>query len=120
MIQESAIDQAILECQAEKDPNAWTMMRLASHYIVKHFMFSGGDFAPSPETLKALAEGVSFAAGPATPPDEIVQYSGKSEFAKKITDKPAAQIWPILDELMTILRTLYPELYAEVLKKLPE
>ena len=120
MIQESAIDQAIIECQAEKDPNAWTMMRLAAHYIVKHYMFSGEDNAPPPEALKALAGGLSFAAGPPMPQDEIVRYSGKTDFARRIANRPAADIWPILDELMTIIRTLYPELYTEVLKKLPE
>lgn len=123
MIQREAIDQAILECMAEENPNAWTMLRLASQYIVKAFMFSDTGSAPVPEALKSVLNGASFAAAPApptSPPDEIVSFGGKTEFAKRIDGKKAAEVWAIMDELMSILRTIYPELYTEVLKKLPE
>jgi hypothetical protein len=40
-----------------------------------------------------------------------------TEFAQTVDGKRQEEVWPVIDELMTIIKTLHPRLYAAVLSK---
>lgn len=117
MIYEDDLNQAIAEAKAERDPNAWTCIRLAAFYIIKEQLFGDSGQLP-PDYAAAPMVGASFADAPTEPPEEIVQYTSVSAFGQAIDGKRAAQIWPILDELMSYVQTLYPDLYDAAMRKL--
>lgn len=116
MITERDVDQAIAECLAERDPNAWTAMRLASFLTIRTALFSR---PAEPEAPRPAPQAVSLASGsPHDPPGEIIRYTSGTEFACTIDGKPAASVWPIIDELMSVTRELHPRIYKAVLDKI--
>lgn len=115
MITEPDLDQAIAECQAERDPDAWTAMRWAAFLTIKYLQFGHSDRLPQRFPLPSL-QGASFAASPDPPEAQRIQYAGKSPFASAIDGKRAADIWPIIDELMSITQALHPEIYNRVME----
>ena len=121
MIREDDLDQAIAECQAEQEPNAWTAIRLAAFYIIKGQMFGNAGRLPDPDAFASMARGYALAAAPQTPADTTeaeVAYTSKTDFGRAIKGKPAADIWPIIDEIMSILQTLSPQIYAAAMRKI--
>lgn len=62
----------------------------------------------------------SFSAGPPEPVAPLVDYSSDTAFSKAIEGRKAADIWPIMDELMTALQVMLPRLYDSVIRKLNE
>lgn len=115
MITERDIDQAIAECQADRDPQAWTCIRLAAFLIIKKELFGKPEQLPAGPQMPQL-QGASFAASPDPPEAQRIQYAGKSPFASAIDGKRAADIWPIIDELMSITQALHPEIYNRVME----
>ena len=49
---------------------------------------------------------------------EKIAIDSDSEFARKIDGKRQEDVWPVLDELMEIIKGMYPRLYNAVLAKL--
>lgn len=116
MIYEQDVDQAIAECQAERDPNAWTCIRLAAFLTIKQQLFGDSEQLPTDYSTRPMLTGASFAAGPQTPAEEIVQYTSGTEFGSAIDGQKAAKIWPIMDELMSIVQALYPDIYKRTME----
>lgn len=56
----------------------------------------------------------------ASAPDKsgLIQIDSDSEFAEAINGRRQEEIWPVLDELMKTIKTIYPRLYDAVLSKL--
>lgn len=112
MIYEKDLDEAIAVCQGERNPTANTCYKLAAYMILKRELFG------KPEQPEERPEpAYSFAAGP---PEPIVDYAGDTPFAQAIDGRKAAEIWPIMDELMTTLQIMMPRLYDSVMRKLGE
>lgn len=118
MIEERDLDQAIAECQSEREPNAWTCIRLASFLIIKAQLFVKPEQLPAPDAIPALLRGMSMAAAPQPAAPDVIHYSSGTEFAQAIDGKEAAQIWPVLDEMMSIVQTMHPKLYKAVMRRL--
>lgn len=118
MITERDIDQAITECQAERDPNAWTSIRLASFLIIKAYLFGSAGQWPEDYATMPMIRGASFASAPQAPAPQVISYASGTEFSKKIDGKTADNIWPIMDELMSVMQTLEPQIYANVLREI--
>lgn len=115
MITEQDLEQAIAECQGERDPNANTCIRLAAYMILKRELFG------KPEQPEERAENAySFAAGPPEPVEPIVDYISDTAFSQAVDGRKAAEIWPIMDELMTTVQIMLPRLYDSVMRKLGE
>ena len=110
MITEQDLRQAITECQAERNPNAHTAVKLAAFYTLLDHI---GTEKPAP-SLPAY----SFAAGPQ--PADGIAYNSGTEFSQVIDGRNPHDVWPIMDELMGILQNLHPRLYAAVLRKIEE
>ena len=113
MITMRDLDQAIAECQGERNPNASTCMKLAAFLTIKRELFGDSEQPP--------ASAYSFAASPPATADthsEIVDYDSGTDFARAIDGRRAEDIWPVMDELMSVLQATIPRLYDSVMRKL--
>lgn len=109
MITEQDLEQAIAECQGERNPNANTCIKLAAFYTIRNEMFGKSEPLPEP--------GYSFSASP-VPVDTHITYTSDTEFSRAINGREADEIWPIMDELMGTVQILMPRLYDGVMRKL--
>lgn len=116
MITERDIDQAIEECKAERDPDAWVAMRWAAFLTIKWLEFGHPDLAHDINAARPMLLGASFAPAPANPEEQTIHYTSKTAFGKAIDGKRAADIWPIMDELMSITHDLYPQIHDRVME----
>jgi hypothetical protein len=108
MIRESDLQEAIAECEGQRNPNANTCLKLAAYYTIRDHLEAQGN-AP-------VLPGRSYA--PEPPQPETIQWEGDSEFARTIRGLPVSYIMPIMDELMEAVQVLQPRLYNGVIRKL--
>ena len=113
MITEKDLQEAIAECQGQRNPNANTCIKLAAYYTIQRELY-GEREVPVEVPVYSRAE------PPAEQPEEYVNYMGDSEFSKIIDGMSAQDAWAIMDELMDILQATNPRLYAGVIRKLEE
>lgn len=111
MITESDLAEAIAECQGVRNPDSRTCIMLASFYIIREYMY--GDKKPEEPAY-------SFAApsDPVGRVEEIVDYDSDSDFSRAIDGRRAAEIWPVMDELMDVLQATNRRLYDGVMRKI--
>lgn len=108
MITEKDLKEAIAECQGERNPNANTCMKLAAYYTILNNLYPA-----QPEQIS-----YSYASTPESTVEETVDYYSDTEFSKVIDGKSAADVWTVMDELMTVLQAIKPNLYDGVMRKL--
>lgn len=113
MIREEDLQEAIAECEGQRNPNANTCIKLAAFYTIKRELFGAGDnsysLAPSPQSVSVASE-----------PESEIYYHGDSDFAQAISGKDSEKMWAIMDELMTALQVVNPRLYDSVMRKIAE
>ena len=102
MITEKDLNQAIAECQGQRNPNASTCIKLAAYLTIKESLYGKEE------------ESYSYA----NVPNGVITYSGESEFARAVEGRRQEDIMPILDELMGVLQATNPRLYAGVMRKI--
>lgn len=107
MITERDLEQAIAECQGERNPNANTCIKLAAFYTIRNELF-GKTELPVP----------SYSFSPAEPVDTHIHYTSDTDFSRAIDGRNPDDIWPIMDELMSTVGVLMPRLYDGVMRKL--
>lgn len=112
MITEKDLQEAIAECQGVRNPNASTCIKLAAFYIIQEHLYG----KPS-EDEPALA--YSYAEPPETV-ETTIDYYSDTEFSQAIDGRRADEIWPIMDELMSVLQATNPRLYAGVMRKIED
>lgn len=109
MITEKDLQEAITECEGQRNPNANTCIKLAAFYTIKQHMF--------PDSKEDPVLGYSFrqsgSVGAA-----IIQYDSGSEFSNSVNGKDINDVMPVIDDLMSTLSVLNPKLYAGVLRDL--
>lgn len=110
MITEQDLQEAIAECQGQRNPTANTCIKLAAFYTIRNELFGGS--TPAPEPVPAY----SYAAPPDVEPE--ISINSDTEFAQLINGRNPDEIWPIMDELMTALHMMQPRLYDGVMRKL--
>ena len=113
MITEKDLQEAIAECQGQRNPNANTCIKLAAYYIIRNEMFGTED--PVIETPV-----YSYSGPPEDQFETQIEYDSGSEFSQVINGNTARDIWPIMDELMDTLQVINPRLYAGVIQRLEE
>ena len=116
MITEKDLQEAIAECQGQRNPTANTCLKLASYYIIQDKMFKKESeqdrvIERSPEQIKVPT--YSYASSP-----DIIQYSSGTEFSDMIYGKSQQEVLKVMDELMTVLQATNPKLYNGVMSKL--
>ena len=112
MITEQDLVQAIAECQGERNPNANTCIKLAAFYTIRDAMFG------KPEQSAEPAPAYSFAAAPAEPVENLIDYYSDTDFSRVIDGRNPDDVWPVMDELMGNLQIIEPRLYDAVMRKL--
>lgn len=111
MIREEDLQEAIAECQGQRNPNANTAIKLAAFYTIRRELFGEGkDAGPLP--------GYSYAAQPETASEPTIQDDSDSEFARLIDGRPQKDIWPLMDEMMDTIHAIHPRLYRAVMDRL--
>lgn len=104
MITQQDLQQAIAECQGQRNPNASTCIKLAAYLTIQRELFGEEKDA---EQYPAY----SFA------PADQVTANGDSEFCKLVNGRNQSEVIPIIDELMSTLQVIQPRLYDAVLRK---
>lgn len=96
MISKAELETAIREYEAA--PNTYSNCeKLATFYTIYGYMYG------------AEPKG-----------EEVVAYSGKSEFADAVRGQAPDKAWAVMDELMDAISVLNPKLYRSALDKLTE
>ena len=104
MITEQDLQEAIAECQGQRNPNASTCIKLASYYTIQDHLFGKEEVEPAT---------YSYASGTSE-----VNYNGSSEFAELVNGRDQQEVFNVLDELMETIKVINPRLYASVIRKL--
>ncbi len=107
MITEKDLQEAIAECQGQKDPNANTCIKLAAFLIIKDHMYPEN----SDNTYKTNYE-YKYSSG------NRIHYTNDTEFSKLIDGMDSDFVWPIMDELMSTIQVLNKRLYESVIQKI--
>ncbi len=111
MITEKDLQEAIAECQGARNPDANTCIKLAAFYIIKNEMY--GQREDMPPVLPAYSYSVA-----SEQVETTIDYYSDTEFSEAIDGRQATDIWPIIDELMSVLQATNPRLYAGVMRKI--
>lgn len=113
MITEQDLQEAIAECEGQRNPTSNTCMKLAAFYTIRDKMYPKSDPVTRPEP-------VVYSTAPAPGWNSEVEYKEQSEFSKAIVGMDMDQLIPIMDELMSTLQIVSPRIYSGVMRKLAE
>lgn len=113
MITEKDLQEAIAECQGQRNPTSTTCIKLAAFLIIKRELYPEQDPEPfkEPPTVYSYAQ---------SEPAGIVTYESGTEFSELINGRNQEDVWPVIDELMDVLHTINPRLYDGVMRKLDQ
>jgi hypothetical protein len=118
VITEKDLQEAIAECQGQRNPNANTCIKLAAYYIIKNEMFGNTEQVKEPEYQPEIP---SYSYAPAPEPIEnIIDYDSGTEFSDAIRGREQGEIWAIMDELMDVLQATNTRLYNGVMRKIAD
>lgn len=109
MITEKDLQEAIAECQGQRNPNASTCIKLAAFYTIRRELYG--------ETKDAVQFPVYSYAMETEPEPVIINESG-SEFSRAINGRKQEEIWPLMDEMMDTIHAIHPRLYNAVMDRL--
>lgn len=108
MITKHDLDEAIAECQGQRNPDANTCIKLAAFYTIRHEMFGE----------EKEVEQNMYSYSPPLEPSETVGRYGGSEFLEMVEGKPIDSVMKIMDELMESMQVLQPRIYDSVMRKI--
>lgn len=112
MITEKDLQEAIAECEGQRNPNANTCIKLAAyHVLLDHLHKDTVNVTPQ----SFIDIGNSYSSGP-----DVIDYTGNSEFSELVHGMDQYKVMSIMDELMTTLQVLNPRLYNSVLRKISD
>ena len=107
MITKHDLQEAIAECEGQRNPTANTCIKLAAFYTIKQHLFPDEEF------------NYSFAPVPSENSNKV-EYEGTSKFAQAIYGMPNDLAWSIMDDLMETLEIINPKLYNSIMRKVAE
>ena len=111
MITEQDLQEAIAECQGQRNPNANTAIKLAAFLTIQKELFGNS------EQL-----GYSFAAPPIeTPPMQtanVIGDYGTSDFLQTIKGKSPESVWKVMDEIMDMLKMVNERAYNGYMRRI--
>lgn len=115
MITEQDLEQAIAECQGERNPNANTCVKLAAFLTIKRELFGDKEQDHFRDGTQMVIPEYSFA-GPQV--EEPIDYQSDTEFGQAVDGKNWEDVLPVMDELMSTLKVLHRRLYDAVMRRL--
>jgi hypothetical protein len=107
VIRISDLQEAIAECQGEKNPNAQTCIKLAAYYTILNQM------TDKPKSFDEPLP-VSYSA----PPETTIDLTSGSEFAEVVNGRKTEDVMPLIDELVQTVAAIVPALYEAFIRKL--
>ena len=111
MITEKDLQEAIAECEGQRNPGAYTCMKLAAFYTIKDKMY------PNKEQIIPSYQGAYYDSGE-NRAEKIIEYNGQSEFSRLINGRKVSEVLPIIADLMDAFTAINPRLYNNVIHKL--
>lgn len=105
MIKREDLQEAIAECQGQRNPNANTCIKLAAFYTIL-------------DRMEEANTGYSYA--PAIINAEKINYYSDSDFSHVIYGRDPEAVWAVMDELMDTLKVMYPKLYDSVMRRVAD
>ena len=114
MITEKDLQEAIAECQGQRNPNANTCIKLAAFYTIRREMFGEEKDAGPPPGYS----GYSFLPEPQSTAEPLIFNDSDSDFARAIDGRTQKEIWPLMDEMMDTIHAIHPRLYNAVMDRL--
>lgn len=114
MITEKDLQEAIAECQGVRNPNASTCIKLAAFLIIQEHLYG----QPSEDDVFPDMPAYSYASAPVEPAEAIIDYQSDTEFSQAVDGRKASTVWPVMDELMEVLRVTNKPLYKATIRKI--
>ena len=114
MITEKDLQEAIAECQGQRNPNASTCIKLAAFLTIHRELFG------EEKEVDRFPPGPSYSYAMQTESEPMIQNDSDSAFAQAINGRPQAEIWPLMDEMMDTIHAIHPRLYNAVMDRLRE
>ena len=108
MITEQDLQEAIAECEGQRNPTANTCIKLAAFYTIKQRLFP--DSVNTPSFLPHSYSGIQ--------DSEYIKYGSGTEFSNLINGRKITDILPVVDDLMSTISVVNPKLYASVIREL--
>lgn len=105
LITKEDLQQAIAECQGERNPTANTCIKLAAYYTIL-------------DNMEPDVRGYSRDPAPVDVSERFIEYQSGTEFSKLIHGKDAVKVWAVMDELMDALRLVLPKMYSGTVQKI--
>jgi len=115
VITERDLQEAILECEGKRNPDASTCIKLAAFYTIRNELF--GNFEQQEMSKNPGQLAYSFAAPPITP-TATIEYQSGTDFSRLINGRDPVEVWPIIDELVSAVRVIQPRLYNSFIQRL--
>ena len=109
MITEQDLQEAIAECQGQRNPNANTCIKLAAFLTIRRELFGE-------EKDAERLPGYSYAMQ--TESEPMIINDSDSDFARAIDGRRQEEIWPLMDEMMDTIHAIHPRLYTAVMDRL--
>lgn len=109
MITEKDLQEAIAECQGQRNPNANTCIKLAAYLTIQRELFGEQQEDQIAGTGKMVMPSYSFAP---------IGYTADTDFGKLIEGKEIEDVMPLLDELLEAVQLLNPRLYDGFIQRL--
>ena len=109
LITKHDLDEAIAECQGQRNPNANTCIKLASFFIIRRELFEEDkeDEQFSQQPMFSYSSG-----------DNLIGRYGDSEFLDAVDGKPVENVMLVMNELMDSMQVLQPRIYDSVMRKI--
>lgn len=108
MITEHDLQEAIAECEGQRNPSANTCLKLAAFYTIRDKLFPAAE-VEEPVRLPQYSYARSMGS-----------MNADTEFKQIAADMNPEDLVDIMDELMTTLKAMIPKLYDGVMRKLSE
>ena len=115
MITEKDLQEAIAECQGQRNPNASTCIKLAAFLTIQKELFGKSEQFETVEKSEPIKT-YSFEA--ADSKEKIIDYHVNTEFGNLIDGQIATNVWDVMQELMDALKITNPKLYSFAIRKL--
>ena len=109
MIYEEDLREAIAECEGERNPKANTCLRLMAYYFLLD-RYTGDSNDQSGELLPSPVERGR--------EETIIGRHGDDELSSLVAGKRAADVWPVLSELLITIEIINKPLHDSVVRQL--
>lgn len=115
MITEHDLQEAIAECEGQRNPAASTCVKLAAFYVVKDKLYPSQEAYPSyQKPALAYTEAAEADGG------NLIHYDSGTELSRLVDGRAVGDVLPVFDELMEALMAVNPRLYDFTVRKLKQ